>query len=167
LYPNRNMSGNGDEVLLADSTHFIGEHYGGGIIVFLDSSLKHGLIAAPTDLKDFAAWGTMGLQTNADGPRSGRKNTKLIVQATGTEANYAALLCAKYQSDGFTDWYLPALVELYVLYGAKDIVGMNSSSYWSSTESMADYAWYVLFPTGGATAVPKSAPFSVRPVRRF
>ena len=39
-----------------ETTYHIGDHHGGGIIFYLDSTKKHGLIAANTDQSTGISW---------------------------------------------------------------------------------------------------------------
>jgi hypothetical protein len=159
-------------------THYMGELYGGGIIVglWLDNGVEHGLIASLTDLSGTAAWSDV---TNGVVPGGalntvdGAPNTVNIIEQSTTGA---AELCGAYSYDGFDDWYLPAIWELNMCYDAamwvNSILGQTNgfwfSFYWSSTESTATMAWYKNFETGLKNDdALKSATARVRAVRRF
>ena len=93
---------------------------------------------------------------------SGSENTRLLVNAMGTEARvnaapgttdeYAARLCdiLEYEINGvtFSDWFLPSKDELALVYTVlylkgKSVFATKSSCYWSSSEDSekAGYAW--------------------------
>jgi hypothetical protein len=100
--------------------------------------------------------------------------------ATG---DYSALIAANYsiQEDGvqacrgavletcYGDWYLPAKVELNLLYAQKTVVdGTTDDYYWSSTEASRDGAWVQRFGNGSSYSVNKAGGYiKLRPVRAF
>lgn len=60
----------------------------------------------------------------------------------GTQDHVAVVYCNDLSQDGYTDWYLPALEELNVIYGNKDVIGHFDTSgnyYWSSSEHASTY----------------------------
>jgi hypothetical protein len=91
----------------------------------------------------------------------------------------AAGLCDSYASQGFDDWYLPAIYELQVLntnlftveralseIPNADPVEMNL--YWSSTESNTASAWFFSFYDSKPTNYyDKTSKTLVRAVRSF
>lgn len=119
--------------------HFVGEEYGGGIVFFVDNSGQHGLIAQKRDITlDKVAWGTNGL-TNATSTTDGQENTRLIVnyviQKNANPTKFAACGCDSLTSEGYSDWYLPAIDELYKMYNNQTIIGnFRIGDYCSSTE---------------------------------
>jgi hypothetical protein len=151
-------------------THFIGEHFGGGIIFYLSKTGEHGLIAATEDLKN-AEWynGEYHLiGTTYQDLWKGGLNTKIIIQAQGKPGNYAALRCSRYAGEGYTDWYLPSLDELQELRIQKDIVGgFASGPYWSSSEYNYVWAWSLAFSNGIASTSYKDEKHHVRAIRAF
>ena len=171
-------------------THYIGELYGGGIIVSVwkTNGVEHGLIASLTNLSSGIPWTTPAFQTvligsTAESARDGLANTNAIVAQAGEGTSYAAGLCKAYSAGGFNDWYLPAIWELNSCYDSRNIVnevlgdinGFNfslSSSiyYWSSTEGNAEGAWNQNFywgPTNSDAYNKMDGTVSVRAVRRF
>ena len=142
----------------------IGDHFGGGIVFYVDITGQHGLIAALSDLSDgvknYFPWNNgvdKGTGATGDGIGAGAQNTTLIIAAQASDGGnglYAAKLAADFsvQEDGVTpctgevsetcygDWYLPSRYELNLLYQQKAVVGSFDpnyycSVYWSSTES--------------------------------
>lgn len=85
---------------------------------------------------------------------------------------YAAQNCENLNENGQTDWYLPALSELNILYQNKATIRnfvTSGSSYWSSSEFDARLAWYERFSDGVQgfhDSIPKSSGLLVRCVRR-
>lgn len=166
-------------------THYIGELYGGGIVVSVwkTDDVEHGIIASLTNLSTGIQWTTNFaiIGTTAQNPGDGLANTNVIVNQAGPGTDYAAGLCKAYNAGGYTDWYLPAINELKQCYNSNQIVNevlgdingfefsvWDTSVYWSSTE-YDNFAWVIGFGSGGSTVNNgnKSSGFAVRAVRRF
>lgn len=157
--------------------HFVGELYGGGIVVSVWKTLgvEHGLVASLTDISPGATWSDVtGTAAGAISAMDGQTNTAAILLQSATAP--AALLCRNYAGGGFNDWYLPAIWELKECFNAGYIVfnvlgsvnGFKFAFYWSSTENNATQAWYFNFPLGiMASDAPKGNNGYVRAVRRF
>jgi hypothetical protein len=160
--------------------HYIGELYGGGIVVSVwkISGVEHGLIASLTDMPGGkTTWsdvtGTLIPLNAAASPIDGQANsTAIIAQQTLTSA---AQLCKDFNGGGKTDWYLPAIWELNKCYQAalivNNVLGVNGfmfDFYWSSTEASATEAWYHGFHTNiaGSNGLKGNLGF-VRAVRKF
>ena len=150
----------------------------GGIVFYITEGGLHGLEAAPVDqsapLKP--SWGCMGtVIAGAYGAAvgTGSDNTTAIV--TGCiESNIAASLANGYVLNGYSDWYLPSLLELDELYKQKNVVGnFIYGSYWSSSEYDASASWVESFASGSqywdlknsGSGVPSG--YSVRSIRSF
>ncbi len=155
----------------------IGDSYGGGTVACLTSGGgEANLIAATTDNDTNLDWGVRGLETGAQSDTDGVTNTTTIVNMlTGAiglpEASYAAGICSTYESDGFTDWFLPAKDQLNCLYENRVAVdGFNTGTYWSSTESTAspaNEAWAEVFRNGNQFDDSKGNSHRIRCVRAF
>lgn len=136
-----------------EKKHYIGGHYGGGIIFWVDLSGEHGLVAATKD------------------------------QSAGSNWDDAFIICSKYRGEGgdddyylpsmkvlskYQDWYLPLKEELNLLYQQKSVVGgFEDYSYWSSTEYGSDYAWNQDFGNGIRYRYDKFLALKVRAIRAF
>jgi len=70
----------------------------------------------------------------ATSPTDGSNNTSQLVSGYGTDAE-AAYMCDTLTAQGFSDWYLPAILELDKVYQNKDLIGIGvmANEYWSST----------------------------------
>jgi hypothetical protein len=169
-------------------THYIGELYGGGIVVSVwkdAQGIEHGLIASLMNLSSGIPWTTPAFQETligptAQSPHDGLANTNAIVAQAGVGTTYAAGLCKAYNAGGFNDWYLPATWELNQCYNSAMILnevlgntnGFNFSSYsssyyWSSTETIDSAAWFHFFYNGDMFGHSKYSNDAVRAVRRF
>jgi len=175
-----------EETILAelDPTLYIGQSYQGGIIGYFfnqnDSGYvqgeQHGIIVAPEDCSSPLAWGCSGVNANAtvwlNAGQSyigyGKKHTANIVKACST-ANIAARYCDDLVLNGYTDWYLPSIDELGVLFLNKSkIGGFQGGYYWSSSEYNTSTAYYMEFTYDGTIyTYGKSRSFNVRAARSF
>lgn len=161
----------------AGATHEIGDTYAGGIIFYLDPSGLHGLIAAPSSQETTATWWNgsyIDTRAYGSGLFEGKYNTNMInwIQAGATSA---AAICAAYEG-GTTDWYLPSIEELNLMYlniGQGDALGLGNianfvnGTYWSSTDYDKFNAWYQSFANGHQSNSGKSFTYNVRAVRAF
>jgi hypothetical protein len=155
-------------------TFTIGDHYGGGIIFYIDTTNLHGMIADDADLGairwNSADFITVGAKATAIG--KGKRNTKKIVAAMGTSVSYAALLCDQSVKNGYTDWYLPSRDELNELYKQRNVIGgfqsgVSGSYYWSSSEAANYKARCQFFYNGIQTVNLQYQTLNVRAIRNF
>jgi hypothetical protein len=137
---------------------YIGAHYQGGVIFWIDSTGEHGLIAAEHDYRNKAIFWTDWAspeeyaETGAKGKQigSGKGNSRKILQTLGKPefggVPYAAEVCHKLELNGYNDWYLPSVEELLAMYQVKDLIGgFGDRAYWSSTEFNGENAYRVFF----------------------
>lgn len=130
------------------SGHKIGEFFGGGIIISIDNTGQHGLIASVID------------------------------QNLGTTWNNALSVAASFTSNGFTGWRLPTYNEMQTLYRFRGVLGNFSTgcndsnfgqcTYWTSTQNGSSFAWAMYFTTGNFWSnYATSASAKVRAIRSF
>ena len=161
----------------------IGENFWGGKVFYIlqpgdtgyHPGQTHGLIAAIADQSDGISWWN-GSSTTTGATRTaigtGAANTVDIIVSQGS-GSYAAKLCDDYSVtvDGvlYHDWYLPSKDELMELYNQRAFFpGFADVSYWSSSESSANFAWYQYFGDGNQYYFDKYyGYFRVRAVRAF
>jgi hypothetical protein len=169
----------------------IGLNHQGGIIFYMDETGEHGLVAALEDLTEGSNMGYTGtpegfewgcyqqIVSGADGIAigTGYQNT-LDISAQNCQTENGGITAAQatlnYESEGYTDWFLPSKEELEEMYGTigngGNIGGFETSDYpyyWSSSENYNYYAWRVLFSSGTTGSDGKDNSLSVRAVRAF
>ncbi len=152
---------------------YLGQDTLGGIVfyIYLDANGdQRGLIVSKTETT--AQWQFPTSVTNATRSWDGVYNTGLMTNSP------AAVYVNGLTNGGFTDWYLPSIDELSILWhnrfhanNALNAGGFtllsNTAYYWSSTEVNASTAFYFSFDVGFANYSNKSVTYSVRAVRAF
>ncbi|MGG9971837.1 DUF1566 domain-containing protein [Ferruginibacter sp. SUN002] len=151
--------------------HFIGEAFGGGIVFYVDSTEKHGLIVSNEDISVKAKWGYSDtvLHANAKNIGAGKSNTEIITK-TLTDSTLAAGLCTHYKVDKFNDWHLPSKKELELIYDnlkTKNLGNLADAYYWSSSETDFNNAWLVDFKSGIPVEQNTVTTAHVRAIREF
>lgn len=164
-------------------THYIGEEYGGGVIFHLwkdNAGVEHGLIVALTDQSRSQAWSNVTsteIGASAQSSWNGLSNSNAIVGQIGHTSS-AAKLCLGLVSGGQSDWYLPSIQELNMLWNnyytvarvLSQISGaaqLSKSYYWSSSEYNHFNAWTFNFFSGNMLYHNKLNTTYVRAVRAF
>jgi hypothetical protein len=164
-------------------SHYIGEEFGGGVIFHLwkdAQGVEHGLIVDKTDLSTAQAWSnidTISIGPAAQSSWDGLSNSNAIVAQAG-HTNSAAALCLNSTNGGQSDWYLPSIDELSLLWHNRFNVNKylstiggatlltNTAYYWSSTELGTFEALYFVF-FGSPYNTNKVSSYYVRAVRAF
>jgi hypothetical protein len=143
----------------------------GGIVIYVDASGIHGIAAATADVGNgFVPYGCSGTaipgaQFSAVG--TGQSNTNAIL-ASCTTPGIGAQLCNDLVLNGFSDWYMPSIDEVSLMYALRDsLPGISTGRYWSSTQVNATIAQIRDFGTGEILFMPPSSGRYVRAVRTF
>ena len=150
----------------------LGQSYQGGLIVYLDATNFHGLISAAIDQSTGAPWGCAGTTiAGSEGLTigTGLSNTNAILVDCST-AGTAAKICADLVLGGYSDWYLPSLDELMLMYNNLKLSGLGNfagANYWSSTESSGTSSDLLSFSNGVNSSALKSNSNRVRAIRSF
>ncbi len=170
----------GTEITFTTLPLSLGQTYAGGIIFYIDNTNQHGLVCAPSD-QGRVPWGCRGsfLSGTSSIFGSGSNNTSLILAGCNT-SNIAAKLCDDLTLGGYTDWFLPSMDELRLMYnnlqangiGNFNTMSVGGSCYWSSTEADPIHAYLIWFSDGNdtfyqMTYYEKSYNNFVRAVRSF
>lgn len=152
---------------------YLGQDTLGGIVFYIyigSDGNQHGLIVNKNE--STAQWQSSGTTTNATRSWDGAYNTGLMTSSPA--ANYVNGLT----DGGFTDWYLPSIDELSILWHNRFHVNnalnaggftllSNTAFYWSSTEDDAAGAFYFYVGNGYTFSGNKTNTLSVRAVRAF
>jgi len=171
-------------------TYEIGEYVPsqGGVIFhrYLDGVNENYLVVDTADLNTSSVWSnvtTTFIGSTAQSTWDGNSNSNAIVGQGGFTSG-AAKLCLDSTNNSKTDWYLPAIDELSLLwqnrfnvnrtlfgsssYGAIEAATqIDYNAYWSSAEDSNSTAWYFNFVNGFASNASKSYTANVRAVRKF
>ncbi|GHU42845.1 hypothetical protein FACS1894190_12650 [Spirochaetia bacterium] len=150
----------------------------GGTIIYDNTDHSEGndwdyLEAAPEDLEAFA-WASEGKTTTpltgpfSKGIGSGKENTRLILAEDSNAP--AAKAASEYEHNGFSDWFLPSIDELDLIYANTEVIkgGFDGNFYWSSNQTDRYTACYQDFAEGTPHYDgSKDDAYHVRPVRAF
>lgn len=169
-------------------THYIGEEFGGGVVFHLwkdAQGVEHGLIVDKTDLSTAQVWSNIDatlIGASAQSIWDGLSNSNAIVGQAGHTSS-ASALCLNSTNGAQSDWYLPSVQELNMLWNnyytvARSLTQISGATqlqtayyYWSSTEFGISSAWYFNFGNGTANDFGyygvKGDSFHVRAVRAF
>jgi hypothetical protein len=187
LVAGSNISINGNTISATSTgtgfVHYIGEDFGGGVIFHLwkdAQGVEHGLIVDKTDLSTSQSWSnidTLLIGAAAQSSWDGLSNSNAILGQVGHTSS-AAALCLNSTNGGQSDWYLPSIGELNMLWNnyysvsrsLSQIAGatlLQFAQYWSSMETAAGEAYYLDFRSGNASLRVKSTAYYVRAVSSF
>ncbi|MCC5935872.1 MAG: chondroitin lyase [Lunatimonas sp.] len=180
------VSGSEKQPVQVRGERYIGEHFGGGVVVWLDETGSHGLVAPLKDQKIYSPWrngralqpqlygdhGDRLVNAVGDGIYAGRDNSLLIIAqqtADNLSGDFAAKVCAACQEGGYGDWYLPSKAELDILFRSMDFLdGFEGEIYWSSSEYNIGFVWGQNFRGyGGSYPLNKGSNYAVRCIRKF
>lgn len=174
---------------VTEPTHFVGEIFGGGIVIEVQknsSGDQHGIIASLSDVAVKSLWSVTGpngaIVTNANSTTDGKANCQAIKLALGFGGT-ACNACLDLKDGGNNDWYLPSTIELFKLFHNQNIVNqilendgdirtmpISAERYWTSTEldGGSSAAYTVNMVNGQILYFSKSGDaLRIRAIRRF
>ena len=163
--------------------HFIGEEFGGGVIFHVRKDaqgVEHGLIVDKVDLSSSQVWSNLDttlIGFSAQSAWDGLSNSNAIATQPG-HTNSAAALCLNSTNGGQSDWYLPSIQELNLLWNNYQTIArsflqisgatqLSPEDYWSSSEADNDYTVNFAFSYGSSEGDSKISAKYVRAVRSF
>ena len=147
--------------------YWIGQHYGGGDVIYIDQTKKHGLITATFNLQKNHSASAGYIATSTDVYR-GRSNTELIAKTFGPGT--AAYDCYILDTLGYNDWFLPSKEEAVGLISLSKLGQANTNGIaylMSSSFSDSTSIWTVYVPSSTAIPLGMDAKAAVRPMRTF
>jgi hypothetical protein len=170
----------------ATGGHYIGELYGGGVIFYVDKTGQHGFICSMIDLFPIQKWSNILntlIGTTAQSTWDGLSNSNAIVGQSG-HTNSPAKVCLDYTNDDYgtgiySDWYLPAIDQLNLLYNAKYQVNkalesdgnfeteITKNRFWSSSELSNSSAKMFDFYDGTPGSFSKNGLLYIHAIRSF
>lgn len=165
-----------------DKNFSVGDYYGGGVIIKIDSTNVHGLIVSMIDLSKSIHWSNITASPVGIGARDyydGYSNSIAIVNQEN-HTNSAAKLCLDYTNSDygtgiFDDWFLPSLGELNEINAVINEIQkrlskkgeiISSDEYWSSYEIDNDSAMPWDY-NGNGDGNSKRVMKMVRAIRKF
>jgi len=174
-YPSDSLNCSGDPY----TSYEVGEIAEGGIVFYVDSTGYHGLVAGFNDLDrgysscanydfDFITSSNIGY---------GHQNTIEVSEACAFSDNtdvIASQAVLNYETEGYSDWYLPSKDELYLMIqtlgkrnnDSGNIGNFNDVMYSTSTTG-ADCFYGYLYRYSTSICISSHGVNSVRPIRSF
>lgn len=145
----------------------------GGYVIY-DDGAGGGLEVALYDIGEFESgsrWGCEGMNVpgTVDDLGAGQANTTAILTYC-TSNETGAYSCANYEQNGFSDWYLPSLLELQLMYtelAAKGYGNFKEDIYLSSTQASLYDGKVINFIDGQQFNNSKWLTIPVRAIRSF
>jgi len=159
------------ETTVANPTHFIGEHYQGGIIFYLSQGGKSGYISSELASSPGVRYG----ESHSSGPTdtsigAGIANT-IALLANPVNSTCAAFYVANFEKDGFSDWFLGSKMEMEQLVFRKSLFPNLKGAFWTSTQVTGANDWkraYAsIFDNSTTSDWDKTRSFQVVPIRYF
>ncbi|MBK9726830.1 MAG: VCBS repeat-containing protein [Saprospiraceae bacterium] len=164
-----------------------GDFYAGGLVFYKQDSL--GLVVAPYNNVEplygdqgFAPWGCFGVNiagADSSGIGYGRENNRDILLDCNNPG-IAAFMCDTLKLNGFDDWFLPSVDELWLLFDLhinnlvpffSTVVNSGLDTHWSSTEHSSNSSWGIAGITSSGyplrVAPDKIKELRVRAIRQF
>lgn len=156
-------------IFLILSTFSVGQDTG-----LTPSVIKGGgmeIMVFPYDIDNKVVWGPRTLaRTYAYDQQNGMLNTEDIVARYGNNnLAYAANICKQLAAYDYSDWYLPSIQELKLIYEQRNIIGgFSPTTYWSSTDwsYSAGNPYTIDFSTGNEIKMNLGRTAAVRCVRK-
>lgn len=153
----------------------VGELVHGGIVLYVDDTGQHRLVAALQDLEGTYEWGCSGTSISvADGASIGTGYINTLQISLGcTETTIGARQALNYEADGYDDWYLPSKDELVEMYdnigpGENNLANLSEAGYWSSTEGPNNSsAFRMSMQNNLVSNESRNNLYKVRPIRSF
>ena len=160
-------------------TYELGDNMFGGIIVWIDATGYHGRVMAESAYYSGPlVWATNSVAVNNHDPNSGAggclvcndldgsDNTQRLIDfyIDSSESSPAADYATTLNVNGYSDWYLPTLIEADYMRG---FINFNGMPTWTCGEQGSEHAWYVASQTSSTNVDKQQEGIIVIPVRKF
>lgn len=160
-------------------TYELGDNMFGGIIVWIDATGYHGRVMAESAYYSSPlVWATNSVAVNNHDPNSGAggclvcndldgsDNTQRLIDfyIDSSESSPAADYATTLNVNGYSDWYLPTLIEADYMRG---FINFNGMPTWTCGEQGSEQAWYVASQTSSTNVDKQQEGIIVIPVRKF
>jgi hypothetical protein len=182
----------GQSTLIQGTIYHVGDLFGGGIIFFVDKSGNHGLICSMSDINKHLPVEIreqISMASGENNNQAARKEMELKMIAEDNSQN-AKIACEGYTNSNygtgiFSDWYLPTIDNLELLYKVKDVINkllggcdqktadLLTKTYWSDSkfyDELFGYQDWAFDFTNGSRASSRRPPpnlFGIRAIRSF
>ena len=136
-----------------------GKTYLGGLIFYVNESTCSGLVISPTDNGVTYYWGCNGTLIGTTSSAIGFGNSNTINILLTCPSAVTSSSCANLVLNGYSDWFLPSIDELNLVYSNLYLNGygsLNGNGYWSSTE-FNNFNSYLKYMNGVSSIGPKSS----------
>ena len=157
--------------VFGQSTHYVGESFGGGTVFYVYDGGKHGIVTATMDqsARKQRQNETSAVSNSVTDGIDGGEFTKERISAIKGATEKDVQLYFSYQNSYYSDWYLPSKYELSLLYLNRAVLGgyTNFAKGWSTSEASRVNAWFKSFATGGSFTNGKDDVVYIRVHRRF
>lgn len=154
-----------------ETTHYVGEYYGGGIVFHVYDDGQHGLITNVVDDNIRKQRRNTGFADTVDfrgGVGAGRIMTENINAFEDGGAEKAKVL-ANIEAESYSDWYLPTRYDLNLLYLNRAVIGgyTDFAKGWKKVGVSPLNTWFYSFVTGARFTNGKDDEVYVRVLRKF
>jgi hypothetical protein len=155
----------GNEISFKSAKFQLRQLYAGGIIFYLDTSKEHGLICGTSSIGNYE-WGctNSGVSGTSINFGTGLQNTlNIILSCSGS--NVAAKVVKTSTINGYSDWYLPSVGELFMI--KQNVSNYNvgpTGIFWSSTDDDQSHAKRVLLSNSTSIQSSYDTKYTANPV---
>lgn len=113
----------------------VGERYGGGLVYQVDTQNRKAFIAGENDIEGLYDWGGFGKQITGLSGASGKPDTAANLAQIGEQGQAADIITGRL-IDGYSDWYLPSLIQYQ---NARSVLGTSLTAsnrlYWTTLQA--------------------------------
>ncbi len=155
----------------SETTHYVGENFGGGIVFHLFDDGKHGLLCAVVEESTRKGIYDKAFADTIDF-RGGVAAGKIMTGTNNTLEDAGAgddQIAVNNKADNYSDWYLATRYDLIKLYRNRHAIGgyAEFAKGWKKVGVSSVNAWFHSFVTGAKFTNGKDDALYVRVIREF